>query len=200
MGVFLNQIFSAILRIYLTYFTHYTIYTFYIQLKENKEIIMCLISHCWDRREGNWPLLWLLLCVPRVATNVLFHPRFGIETAKAFQEAEGCNIHLINGPISSKLKLVLQNKSYSQVFWHQCIAMWLRKVQWPSREEYCFSWREKETILWSLLLSNTNWRGLEWAMSHDTDSVLIGPKQNYSGFWFRRNMWNQILSEIPPSE
>ena len=81
---------------------------FYIQLKENKEIIMCLISHCWDRREGNWPLLWLLLCVPRVATNVLFHPRFGIETAKAFQEAEGCNIHLINGPICSKLKLVLQ--------------------------------------------------------------------------------------------
>ena len=59
---------------------------------------------------------------------------------------------------------------------------------------------EKETILWSLLLSNTNWRAVSSGnTSHDTDSVLIGRKQNYSWFRFRQNMLNNFLAKIPLS-
>ena len=55
--------------------------------------------------------------------------------------------------------------------------------------------REKETILFSSgSIKHKLDQVSSGSTSHDTDSVLIGPKQNYSWFRFRRNMWNQILS------
>ena len=55
--------------------------------------------------------------------------------------------------------------------------------------------REKETILFSSgSIKHKLDQVSSGSTSHDTDSVLIGPKQNYSWFRFRRNMWNQIFS------